>query len=125
MTIHVTLSNNIQNIKGRKMSIYMIPFIGEAEGEYFKGTTTEKGVDTQKIYPDGKIEYSARYMLEGEDYKGNRCSVFIENNGVSLENCTPFIVTDSKELQFLAEAKLISNVTPKEYGIDVRIYKFK
>ncbi|BCN28893.1 DUF3237 family protein [Anaeromicropila herbilytica] len=123
MTIHVRLSKNIYKVNGDKMNICMLPFTGTAEGMYFNGMVIGEGVDTQKIYPDGKIELSARYMLEGEDFKGNRCSVFVENNGESLEKCIPLIVTDSADLQFLSEAELISNVIPTEIGVDVRIYK--
>jgi hypothetical protein len=100
----------------------MIPFTGTAEGPYFNGTIVEKGVDTQKIYPNGEVKLSARYMLEGEDFNGNKCSVFIENNGESLEKCIPLIITDSADLQFLSEAELTSKVIPNEYGVEVRIY---
>ena len=122
MTIHAYISKQINNVKGNEMSICMIPFTGEAEGSYFNGKVLGEGVDTQKIYNKDNVQLSARYMLEGEDLKGNKCNVFIENNGTSLDNCIPKIVTDSPDLQFLEEANLVANVIPNEHGVDVKIY---
>ncbi|OPJ65145.1 hypothetical protein [Clostridium oryzae] len=67
----------------------------------------------------------AIYLLEGKDFNGNKCSVFIENNGEALEKCTPIIVTNSADLQFLSEAELTAKVTPSEYGVEVKIYNNK
>lgn len=122
MTVHVVLSKNINMIKGNKLSICMIPFTGTAEGPYFNGRIVGEGVDTQKIYPDGKMILSARYLLEGKDFCGNQCNLFIENNGEAFDKCTPFLVTDSTELQFLSEAELTAKVTSSEYGVEVNIY---
>lgn len=121
MIINVILSQEHYYLKGKEMGICMLPFTGTAEGPYFKGSILGEGTDTQRIYPDGKMELSARYMMEGTDYKGNSCRVFIENNGSSLDNCIPTIVTDSVDLQFLEEAKLTAIVTPTKQGVEVRI----
>ena len=67
------------SVKGRQMSVVMIPFTGVSEGPYFFGKTLGTGVDTQKIGKDGSFLLSARYMLEGEDCEGNACRIFIEN----------------------------------------------
>lgn len=123
MTIHVKLSKDTYYLKGKEMGICMLPFTGTAEGPYFKGKILGEGIDTQMIYHDGRFKLSARYMLEGTDYKGNPCRVFIENNGEAMDRCIPSIVTDSLALQFLSEQKLFSKVVGFEDAIEVRIYK--
>ena len=123
MIINVILAKESLYLKGKEMGICMLPFTGTAEGPYFEGRILGEGIDTQKIYPDGRMELSARYMLEGRDYKGNSCRVFIENNGVALDNCSPTIFTNSEELQFLSDSKLSSIVTPTDQGVEVRIYR--
>jgi hypothetical protein len=123
MTVHVILSKNIYGLKGKDKDICMLPFTGTAEGTYFKGQVLGEGVDTQTIYPDGRVQFSARYMLEGTDFKGNHCRIYIQNNGETLDKLIPAIVTDSEELQFLTECELSSVVTPNDVGVEVCIYK--
>lgn len=123
MNIHVILSKSTYSVKGKEMDICMLPFTCTAEGPYFNGSILGEGVDTQKINAAGSMKLSARYMMEGTDFKGNNCRVFIENNGESLEKCIPLLITDSTALQFLSEAELVSNVIPNEQGVDVKIYK--
>lgn len=123
LTVHVVLSKNIYGVRGKDVDKCMLPFTGTAEGPYFNGEVLGEGVDTQTIYRDGRVLFSARYMLEGTDMAGNKCRIFIENNGESLEKLTPTIVTDSEALQFLAESELTSVVTPNEVGVEVKIYK--
>jgi len=123
LTVHVVLSKNIYGLKGKDVDICMLPFTGTAEGPYFNGVVLGEGVDTQTIFHNGRVLFSARYMLEGTDFKGNKCRIFIENNGESLERLTPTLVTDSEALQFLAESELFSVVTPNEVGVEVKVYK--
>lgn len=123
MTVHVVLSKNTYFVKGKEVGKCMLPFTGTADGPYFNGAVLGEGVDTQTIYNDGRVLFSARYMLEGTDMTGNKCRIFIENNGESLEKMTPTIVTDSEALQFLAESELTSVVTPNDVGVEVKIYK--
>lgn len=80
MEIKVTCHEPV-SVEGKNKKIVMIPFGGEASGEYFNGKVIGTGVDTQKIDPDGKIMLSARYMLEGTDAAGNACRIFVENQG--------------------------------------------
>lgn len=101
--------------------IIMIPFDGEAGGEYFHGKTVGKSVDTQIVRGEN-FSLSARYMLEGTDFNGEKCKVFIENNGVSMDKCVPTIYTDSKVLSFLENTKLSSVVKGVENGVIVKIY---
>lgn len=120
MTINVT-THEAHTLEGKVSRVVMIPFSAQAEGEYFCGKTVADGVDTQLTTRDG-FSLSARYMLEGTDRSGNKCRVFIENNGTSLDNCRPKIYTDSKELAFLQNAELTASVECIENGVVVSIF---
>ncbi len=85
-------------------TIVMIPFTGTVAGEIFNGRILGGGVDTQLIDVNGIKHMSARYMLEGEDYTGEKCRIFIENNGFFPKDAPkpfktiPKFYTDSKAL---------------------------
>ncbi len=121
LTIHVHVTNAC-SVNNGKNGVVMLPFTGTAEGEGFTGEVTGTGVDTQRIEGDRLVSLSARYMLSGRDSAGKECKIFIENNGSSLDNCTPTIVTDSEVLSHWQEAKLFSSVTPTEDEVTVRIF---
>ncbi len=120
VTINVT-TYDAYMFDSENSRVVMIPFSGVAEGNYFAGKTIADGIDTQ-ITAGGKFTLSARYMLEGTDRSGEKCRLFIENNGTSLDNCTPKIYTDSKELAFLESARLTADVECVANGVVVRIY---
>lgn len=120
LTINVKI-NGAHELSGKKNKVVMIPFSGEATGEYFTGKTIGEGVDTQ-IITENSFSLSARYMLEGTDRSGKACRIFIENNGTSMENCKPRIITDSQELSFLETAKLSATVEGIEGGVRVSIF---
>ncbi len=120
ITINVT-TYNAQMLERSNSRVVMIPFSAEAEGKYFNGKTVVNGVDTQITSADG-FSLSARYMLEGTDRNGNKCRLFIENNGTSLDNCVPKIYSDSEDLAFLENAELTASAECVENGVVVRIY---
>lgn len=117
--VHLTGAEKVQ---GKRREIVMLPFTGEARGPYFQGRVVGTGVDTQKIAP-GNFSLSARYMLEGVDCDGRQCRIFVENNGPSLDDLTPMVVTDSPALQHWEDLPLKSVVTPTEECVWVRIYR--
>lgn len=124
VSVHVTGMREVKGTKGEAMLLF---FGGEAEGPYFTGTVLPGGIDTQKqVYGEAR-SLSARYILEGTDCKGNACHIFIENNGTLQEEgewaIVPCIYTDSKELQFLEEAKLKGSITPQEGGVVIHIIR--
>ena len=121
MEINVTIFQP-RTVEGSTGKAVMIPFSAENHGELFCGCTREEGVDTQRILPDGSMTLSARYILYGRDADGRECSLFIENNGTSLENCTPKVITDSPALGFLETTPLSAKVEPCENGVVVRIF---
>ena len=62
-------------------------------------------------------------MLEGVDYAGQECRVFVENTGTDLENCHPNIVTDSVALAAWEEKTLAAWVEGWEDGVKVHIFE--
>ena len=118
-----------QVVDGYTRKIVMVPFTGTTSGKYFTGKVVGTGIDTQK-YPkdkDGNDLYeagtlSARYILEGTDFKGNPCSIFIENN-TGPEGWIPTITTSSAALASWESEKLKSPVDPAEGGVVVKIFK--
>ncbi len=120
ITINVT-TYEAQAVKGGSSGVVMIPFSAVAEGEYFSGKTVADGWDTQYSTQESWT-LSARYMLEGTDQNGQRCRLFIENNGTSLDSCKPKIITDSEALAFLETAPLYAIAECVEGGVIVRIY---
>ena len=110
------------SVKGRQMSVVMIPFTGVSEGPYFFGKTLGTGVDTQKIGKDGSFLLSARYMLEGQDASGNACRIFIENQGEWGAELMPKIVTDSQLLARWEDADLYATAEGIPGGVIIRIF---
>ena len=125
LIIHVKI-NEIQDVKGHRLTACMIPFGGTAQGPYFQGKVLPHGVDTQKIYPGEKPLLSARYFLEGKDFQGNDCRIFVENNGQEGADgvlaTRPFLVTDSPALTWLETAELSGTVEPEEGGVRIQIF---
>lgn len=111
------------SVCGSTQDIVIIPFTGTAESSLFKGNIIGTGVDTQFIAKGEKAFLSARYMLEGVDISGQKCRIFIHNQGDDMSCCKPTVVTDSKALAELETTELRSVVTPAEGGVTVRIYK--
>lgn len=123
LTVNVEIEDSV-SVRGESCEVNMISFGGTAKSGYFNGKIIGTGVDTQKITGTEAL-LSARYMLEGSDYTGAPCRIFIENNGADLSHCTPHIVTDSKALSQWESAELSSTVEPCDSGVTVKIYKHK
>lgn len=130
LTVHVKTSEAIKLDSNYGDSVVMFPFIGTVTGKYFEGKVLPGGIDTQIIgrYGD-RHTLSARYMLEGKDYSGESCKIYIENNGDIDKELTdvlfrtyPKIITDSKALYFLNHDLLIGEGFPAEGGVEIKIY---
>lgn len=110
-------------VVGYKTDIVMIPFTAVASGRFFTGKTVGTGVDTQKITKGGEAFLSARYMLEGEDSAGNKCHVFIENQGNARDGYKPMLVTDSPVLKDWEYAEYLSEIEPAAGGVIIKIFR--
>lgn len=111
------------SVHGHGRDIVMIPFSGRAKGPYFTGRILGEGVDVQKTERDARRLLSARYVLEGEDFTGRKCRIFIENQGYQGEVYHPSIVTDSQALAGWEEEELWDTVEGIPGGVRVRIYR--
>ena len=90
MEIYVDFNpNNISELQEEAGGVVMIPFGGTASGEIFNGIILPGGVDTQRLNINGVRHMSARYMLEGTDNAGEKCKIFIENNGYFTNDDVP------------------------------------
>ncbi|HEX3030431.1 MAG TPA: DUF3237 family protein [Clostridia bacterium] len=130
-TVHVKPEEPVTLSNDHGDTVVMIPFTGDVTGKYFEGRVLPGGLDTQIIGKHGDSHtLSARYMLEGKDYLGESCRIFIENNG-NMYNSTkdilfrtyPRIVTNSKTLEFMSKDILIGEGIPTENGLDIKIYR--
>lgn len=126
-----------QVVDGHTRKIVMVPFTGTTSGKYFTGKVIGTGVDTQTFPKDkngnfieGTCTLSARYILEGTDFTGTPCRIFIENNA-GPNGWLPQITTDSKALASWETATLRSSVEPAatpptapgQFGVTVKIFK--
>lgn len=131
LTIHVKPENPITLNNDYGDTVIMIPFTGDVTGKYFEGKVLSGGVDTQIIGKHGdRHTLSARYMLEGKDYIGEPCKIYIENNGNIykkqdnlLFRTNPKIITNSKALDYLSKDLLIGEGIQTAIGLDIKIYR--
>lgn len=119
---------SVHEVIGREVTAKMISFNGCCKGQYFNGEIMDGGVDTQLLTEKEGGQVSARYMMEGVDSTLKPCKVFIENTGVinpsgEIEETTPRIVTDSKELSWIQEKELYGKIAVEsDNKLHVRIY---
>lgn len=111
------------DVKGKTRTVNMVPFTAETSGEFFTGKTMGVSVDTQ-TYEEGVIgKLSARYMLEGTDFAGAACRIYIENNTCDDGILRPRIVTDSKALSHWEDIPMRAELEITEGGVIVRVYE--
>ncbi|MBR3765276.1 MAG: alpha/beta fold hydrolase [Clostridia bacterium] len=112
-----------EKVEGFADTAVMLPFTGKCESALFHGDILSGGVDTQRITPDGKCRLSARYMLEGTDCEGEKCRLFIQNEGVSLPGqpmvTYPVFRTDSRAIKWLETAALTGALEHYEDHIEI------
>lgn len=123
LTISVQITNT-QEVKGHGGSALMLLFTGTCDCALFTGTILPGAVDTQ-VEKYGQVRsLCARYILEGKDYSGKKCRVFIENNAEVKNHMItkPKIYTDSDALQFLENECLTGTITPDTNGVIIHIF---
>ena len=121
LTIDVKCLDGV-TVEGHSQTVVLVPFTGKAKGDFFNGEIISSAVDTQRYKKDGTNSLSARYMIEGVDFEGKKCKVFVENN-VSGESWKPSIVTDSEVLKDWESSNLRSTVEGVDGGVIVKIFK--
>ena len=130
LEVHVRMDmKDCSFMKGPAGEVVMIPFTGIAEGEIFHGVVRPGGVDTQRVNLSGVRHMSARYLLEGEDSAGEKCHIFIENNGWFETQSMPFktvptFLTDSKTLApYLHQNKFRGEGHPEQGGVLIKLFE--
>lgn len=121
LTIDVKCLDGV-TVEGHSQTVVLVPFTGKAKGDFFNGEIISSAVDTQRYKKDGTNSLSARYMIEGVDFEGKKCKIFVENN-VSGESWKPSIVTDSEVLKDWESSNLRSTVEGVDGGVIVKIFK--
>jgi hypothetical protein len=120
----------VSPLKGPAGEVVMIPFSGAVKGEIFNGRVLPGGVDTQTVDQNGVRHMSARYMLEGVDKAGEKCRIYIDNNGwFTGEMAMPFktiptFFTDSKTLAtYLHSNKFRTEGHPRQGGVTIKVFE--
>lgn len=121
-SIDVILDETI-TVRGSHSEARMILFHGSCDSDFFKGKILPGGVDTQKCEDGQACFLSARYIMQGTDSNGDRCSVFIENNGIIQSDgsiCTiPKFTTDSPSLAWLETTDFSGRIEGVPGGVKI------
>ena len=119
----------VSALKGPAGEVVMIPFGGTVQGEIFNGVVCPGGVDCQRVNLTGVRHMCARYMLEGTDSAGEKCHIFVDNNGwfngmQSPFQTVPTFMTDSKTLApYLHQNKFRGEGHPREGGVTIKFFE--
>ena len=113
--------------------VSMIPFYGTVKGKLFNGIVEPWGVDTQVKNQIGIRHMSARYMLTGIDSSGEKCHIYVENNGWLTDDrpsrtfrTVPTFMTDSKTLApYLHRNQFEGQGSVEEDGLWIRFYEIE
>ncbi len=123
-------TTQVSQLKGPAGEVLMIPFSGTVTGELFSGQILPGGVDTQTVDQNGVRHMSARYMLEGVDNVGERCRIYIDNQGwfsgpVTMPFKTiPTFYTDSQALApYLHSNQFRTEGHPRQGGVTIKVYQ--
>ena len=120
---------DVSFLKGPGGEVVMIPFGGTVQGEIFNGVVCPGGVDCQRVNLTGVRHMCARYMLEGTDSAGEKCHIFVDNNGWFTGMQSPFqtvptFMTDSKTLApYLHQNKFRGEGHPREGGVTIKFFE--
>ena len=130
MEVLVTIEGkDVSFLKGPAGEVVMIPFGGKVQGEIFNGVVRPGGVDCQRVNLTGVRHMCARYMLEGTDSAGEKCHIFVDNNGWFTGMQSPFqtvptFMTDSKTLApYLHQNKFRGEGHPREGGVTIKFFE--
>ncbi|MBR1392696.1 MAG: DUF3237 domain-containing protein [Ruminococcus sp.] len=120
LIIHVDISGCFEVSSGAD-TVRLLPFTGHCDGGVFRGDILPGGVDTQRSR-SGQGGLSARYMLEGEDYTGQPCRIFIENEApIGAPFTRPRVITDSKALGWLNTSRLAGRLLDENGSLTIEI----
>lgn len=124
--IHIDLQDTFE-VQGNKGTAKMLLFNGSVTSELFTGIVLPGAVDTQIKKSGEKNTLSARYILDGVDSCEQRCQIFIQNDGIDLEDgecikTTPFLLTNSENLKWIETLNVKGEVLGEKEGVVIRLY---
>ena len=124
-------ASQVSNLECKYGAVTMIPFTGKVESDLFTGEILPGACDVQIENPALSRNMCAKYMFAGIDREGNKCMLFVENNGYLapvmrgdpwLPACPRFL-TDSPVLgEYLCQQRFRSEVQGTDWGVEIRIY---
>ena len=120
LTIHALLGKASMRHEGL-YNIMTVPFTGQAESRYFRGTIQPGAADVQKRRLHLPVRFVADYTLKGTDLEGQACTIHIVNvfEGGKWQ---PTIRTDSQALSFLQSSSLRAVLQGHKDQLTVRIF---
>ena len=120
LIIHVEIAGCFEVSSGSD-TVRLLPFTGHCDGGLFTGIILPGGADTQRSHGE-QGGLSARYMLEGEDFTGQHCRIFIENEAPFGAPFTrPRVITDSKALERLNTSRLAGRIIDNNGSLTIEI----
>lgn len=119
-SIEITEKNS-ETVDGTTCKVEMQLFEGIAKGDAFEGSTKAGACNSNvtKTFKDGTVTNQARFILEGTDSDGEKCRIYIQDDGIMSDNVLytrPIIFTDSKELEWLEKADIQGRVITDSNG---------
>lgn len=117
-------TENSMDIKGSTGSARMVQLAGSSKCELFEGAILPGSTSTH-VYKDGILRINFAYMLQGIDYSGKSCTIFVEDTAYVQKNKAkstqskikepitthPAIFTTSSALSWLETEPLIGEIT--------------
>ncbi len=124
LRIYVCITD-VREVQDEKAIVKMVDFTGFCRSNLFNGKIIHGATDRQIVYNDGKSFLSARYIMEGRDFSGKECRIFVENDAVVKPGertvTKPKIYTDSEMLRDIFAKPLYGEMGNEEGQIVIRI----
>lgn len=120
LTIHATLTGSSLKHEGI-YNIMTVPFTGDAESKWFRGTILPGAADVQRRRLWKTERFCADYTLEGRDYTGEPCRIHVVNVDEG-QGWKPTVTTDSKALAFLSKGNCKAVLQGHKNRLTVRIF---
>ena len=102
-------------------NILTIPFTGDAESRWFKGTIQPGAADVQRRKLWKSVRFCADYTLAGTDCEGKPCSIRIVNVDEG-KGWQPTVQTNSSAFDFLNHANCRAVLQGYKDQLTVRIF---
>lgn len=102
-------------------NIMTIPFSGQAKSKWFEGTIQPGAADVQRRRLWKTVRFCADYVLKGNDFTGQPCTIHIVNVDEG-RGWKPTVTTDSKALAFLNSGNCRAVLQGHKDQLTVRIF---